>query len=135
MKPIKLYLIAYNLASALGWAYVLYLAVTCFLANKTPKEAWAELGGPLMVIQTTMAMEILHALVGFVPSPVFVTALQVSSRLWVVWGATYCALECQSHWSLYLMVVSWCLAEVPRYLFYVSNLATGSVPSLLFFVR
>jgi hypothetical protein len=135
MKPIKLYLIAYNFASALGWAYVLYLAVTCFHARDTPKDAWVKFGKPLMVVQTTMAMEILHALVGFVPSPVFVTALQVSSRLWVVWGATYYAPECQSHWSLYLMVISWCLAEVPRYLFYVSNLATGSVPGLLFFVR
>jgi hypothetical protein len=36
-----------------------------------------------------------HALLGFVRSPVFVTALQVSSRLWVIWGATVFSTDCQ----------------------------------------
>lgn len=130
----KAYLIAYNLASAGGWAYVLYLAVTSLLEGHTPTEAWARFGTSLMVVQSTMAFEILHALLGLVRSPVFVTALQVSSRLWVVWGATYYSTACQAHWSIYLMVISWCCAEVPRYLFYVGGLL-GSIPFPLFFVR
>lgn len=129
------WLIFYNMASAGGWAYVLALALGALAAGQTPEEAWAQFGAPLMVVQTTMAFEIVHALTGLVRSPVGVTALQVSSRLWVVWGATYYAAAAQAHWSLYLMVVSWCCAEVPRYLFYVANLALPSIPFPLFFVR
>jgi len=129
------WLIFYNLASAAGWAYVLMLALTAFSEGKTPAEAWAAFGDKLMLVQTTMAFEILHALTGMVRSPVGVTTMQVSSRLWVVWGATYYCTACQEHWSLYLMVVSWCCAEVPRYLFYVANLALPAIPYPLFYVR
>jgi len=131
----KAWLIAYNLASAVGWGYVLLLSLTALKDGKSPAQAWAAIGTPLLVVQSTMAFEIVHAVVGMVPSPVFVTAMQVSSRLWVIWGATYASKASQEHWSLYLMVISWCLAEVPRYLFYVFNLAVGSVPFPIFFVR
>ena len=43
--------------------------------------------------------------------------------------------EAQEHWSLYLMVISWCLAEIPRYLFYMFNLALGDVPFPVFWWR
>ena len=33
------------------------------------------------------------------------------------------------------MVISWCLAEIPRYLFYMFNLAFGSIPFPLFWWR
>lgn len=137
MKLVSLYLIAYNLASAAGWAYVLLLALQCLAAGAPPAEAWAAFGTPLMIVQSTMGCEVLHALFGLVRSPVFVTAMQVASRLWVVWGATCWAAACQAHWSLYLMVVSWCLAEVPRYLFYTFQLmpALGCCPYPLFFAR
>jgi len=131
----KAYLIFYNFASAAGWAYVLHLAIQCYLAGNTPTEAWAVFGQPLMIVQTTMAFEILHALFGLVRSPVFVTTLQVSSRLWVIYGATYFVKSSQEHWSLYVMVVAWSFAEIPRYLFYLSNLALGSIPYPLFFIR
>lgn len=131
----KAWLVFYNLASAAGWAYVLFLALTCLSEGKTPAEAWAAFGPALMIVQSTMAFEILHAAVGMVRSPLFVTFMQVSSRLWVVWGATFYVQECQEHWSLYLMVISWCCAEVPRYLFYVSNLTMKTIPYPLFFVR
>jgi len=131
----KAWLITYNLASALGWAYVLLLSINALKDGKTPAQAWAAMGQPLLIVQSTMAFEIVHALVGMVPSPVFVTAMQVSSRLWVIWGATHASTASQEHWSLYLMVISWCIAEIPRYLFYVFNLAVGSVPFPIFFVR
>jgi hypothetical protein len=131
----KAYLIFYNFASAVGWAYVLHLAIQCYLAGKTPTEAWAEFGQPLLIVQSTMAFEILHAMLGMVRSPVFVTALQVSSRLWVIWGATGVVKASQDHWSLYMMVIAWSFAEIPRYLFYLSNLALGSIPYPLFFIR
>lgn len=131
----KAWLIAYNLGSAAGWTYVLALAVLGLIEGKTPAAAWATFGVPLLFVQSTMAFEIVHAFTGVVKSPVFVTTLQVSSRLWVIWGASYWSTASQAHWSLYLMVISWSLAEIPRYLFYASNLWIGSVPFPLFFVR
>ena len=80
-------------------------------------------------------MEVLHAMFGLVRSPVATTALQVFSRLNLIWTYTNAFEECQAHWSLYLMVGSWALVEVPRYLFYAFNLYMDNVPFPLFFVR
>lgn len=41
----------------------------------------------------------------------------------------------QSHWSLFFMVVSWSLVEVPRYTFYALNLYISQVPYPIFFLR
>jgi len=49
------------------------------------------------------------------------------SRLWPVWVVTGLSSAAQSHWSLYLMVGSWSLVEVPRYVFYAVNLVTEKV--------
>uniref|UniRef100_A0A7S2AMZ6 very-long-chain (3R)-3-hydroxyacyl-CoA dehydratase n=1 Tax=Octactis speculum TaxID=3111310 RepID=A0A7S2AMZ6_9STRA len=131
----KAYLVLYNLLSAGGWAYVLALAVSCLQKNVEPAEAWAKFGQPLAIVQSAAFMEILHSLFGMVRSPLIVTAMQVSSRLLLVWGVTYWVDICQAHWSLYLMVISWGLVEVPRYLFYASSLTMSSVPYPLFFLR
>jgi hypothetical protein len=58
------WLIFYNLASAAGWAWVLFLAGTSLAAGKSPAEAWKIFGPTLMLVQSTMAMEILHAITG-----------------------------------------------------------------------
>jgi len=132
---VRAYLTLYNLLSAGGWAYVLYLALEHLKAGSTPAEAWASFGLPLTVVQSTMGLEILHAVAGLVRSPVFVTFMQVTSRLVLVWGATYWLPLCQAHWSLYLMVVSWAIVEIVRYSFYASNLLTGTTPYPLFWLR
>lgn len=41
------------------------------------------------------------------------------------------SLAAQGHWSLYLMVGSWTLVEVPRYLYYAINLVTDKVRFLI----
>lgn len=132
---VRAYLTLYNVLSAAGWGYVLYLALENLKSGGTPAEAWANLGLPLTVVQSTMALEIFHALLGLVRSPVFVTFMQVTSRLVVVWGATYWLPACQEHWSLYLIVVSWAIVEIVRYSFYASNLVTGTTPFPLFWLR
>lgn len=62
---------------------------------QSPKAAWDVFGQPLMIVQSTMAFEIFHAMFGLVRSPVFVTTLQVMSRLWVIYGATFYAKSSQ----------------------------------------
>lgn len=132
----SVYLIAYNLASAAGWAWVLYLAVTFKLADRSPIALWDAIKDPLTIVQTAAFMEIVHAAIKLVSSPVMTVALQVSSRLLLVWGYTRVFSQCQSDWSLYLMVISWACVEVPRYMFYVfKELPGGKVPYPLFWLR
>lgn len=135
MSIVKLYLIVYNLASAAGWAYVLFICFTALNAGNSATELWEKLNDPLTIVQTGALMEIVHSLIGVVPSPVFTVAMQVSSRILLVWGITRPYADAQAHWSLYQMAISWGLVEVPRYLFYVRAQFSGEMPYALFWLR
>ena len=76
----KAWLLLYNTASAVGWAYVAYIVATSFLAGHTALELWARVGTPLLYVQTAAVLEILHCLLRWVRSPLFTTVMQVRSR-------------------------------------------------------
>lgn len=132
MSVVKQYLLAFNLASALGWSYVLYLAINA-LVNDLP--LWPQIKLPLQVVQGAAALEVVHAIVGFVSSPVLTAFLQVLSRFIVLYGFTSAFSAPQTHWSLALMVLSWASVEPPRYLFYFFNLLSKNVPFPLVWLR
>ena len=105
------YLIAYNALCCIGWAYVLVIGLpTLFksvsfststgeslvdalkiagseLYSATPATAgWSDESSPslafvLTIVQSAAIMEIVHAVLGLVRSPVFVTMMQVGSRI------------------------------------------------------
>lgn len=134
----KLYLILYNLACIGGWGYCLFLSVTALRDGKSAAELWS--GGlefPLVAVQTAAVMEIVHALIGLVRSPWMTVAIQVSSRLMFVWGYTRYWPECQADWSLFLMTISWSIAEIPRYLYYAvaQIMPSSEIPYPLFWIR
>lgn len=131
------YLAIYNLASACGWAHVFQIAGLSVLEKRTPSEAWKRVRKPLCTVQTLAVAEIFHSVFGLVKSPVLSTVLQVASRLMVLWGFTFGSVTAQSHWSLYLMVLSWSFVEIPRYLFYSTNLLLdkSKMPYLLLWLR
>jgi len=131
----KHYLALYNLVSAAGWAYVLFLTAQSLLAGHSAHDFYKIVGSPLQIVQSLAFLEVLHSLFRLVPSPLFTTLLQVGSRLFLVWGVTSRAPVSQDHWSLFLMVGSWALVEVPRYLFYALNLYMEKVPFPLFWMR
>lgn len=134
-------MVAYNLASAAGWSYVLYLLVQHLASPpKAPETAaeqaietaqtlvarvlalirqvfpfllpppstreqvrealptelhglWArastafqEMGDVTALVQSGAVLEVIHVLLGFVKSPLITTAMQVASRLFLVWG-------------------------------------------------
>lgn len=106
---IKGYLVLYNLASAAAWAGVLYQTALYLsqspstitkISTSTPswlpssiapywKHAtgtYGSVGELTKWVQTGAALEVLHSLLGFVRSPVQTTAMQVASRLYLVWG-------------------------------------------------
>ena len=111
LGPKDLYLILYNSLCCLGWAYVLVLGIPTFVSTvasslssglsivealqtagssvyaSTPATAgWSDESSPslavvLLYVQSAAILEIIHAAVGLVRSPVFVTTLQVGSRI------------------------------------------------------
>ena len=106
-----LYLIFYNALCCLGWAYVLVIGIPSLLTSissstssgvslldavkaagselyfATPATAgWSDESSPslayvLTVVQSAAILEVVHAALGLVRSPVFVTMMQVGSRI------------------------------------------------------
>ena len=120
------YLVLYNAACMAGWGWTLFLALESVYdrhmygdsLQKGLASVWKASSEPLIVVQWAMCMEILHAITGLVPSPPHVVFLQVFSRVFVLAAAQNFA-PVTSTWACGLMIISWCLVEVPRYLFYI----------------
>ena len=85
-----LYLIAYNLGCCLGWAVVWLLAVRSLYVSMVDQglawdvassQVYGNVALWLQISQSAALMEIVHAAVGLVRSPVMITAMQVMSRI------------------------------------------------------
>ena len=113
-KAIQAYLVLYNASCLVGWAYALYQALTVLGGDVWPslEGVWAVAGPTVLVVQTAMILEIFHAGLGFVRSPVFVTAMQVTSRLWVMLCPAYG--DGTSSWTG-MMVISWAAVETMQH--------------------
>jgi len=130
----RAYLLVYNAASAAAWAFCTLRAASLAVAGAGAGEVYPEIQRTLLAAQTAMLLEVAHSALGLVPSPVATVAVQVGSRIFVVWGHLHFVPECQRHWSLMFIVLSWGVTEVVRYLFYFSALL-GAVPYPLFYLR
>ncbi|KAJ7680260.1 PTPLA-domain-containing protein [Mycena polygramma] len=181
---VKYYLLAYNVLSALGWAYILLLTLTHLfnLDGKSSKPAavstapstftrlvsslpffksqnpglaftiesrlptflqpvyrrsmttYSRVGGVVAIVQTCAILEVAHTLLGWVRSPLQTTAMQVASRLWIVWGIVQ-QFDVARTSPLYTSaVLAWSITEIVRYSFYASNLL-GHEPPLLLYLR
>ena len=93
MGPKDIYLILYNAFCCAGWALVLKMAMTTVITGEG--SLWESLASVysteglatfLTYSQSAALLEILHAAVGLVRSPVIVTALQVGSRIAALWA-------------------------------------------------
>lgn len=149
------YLLVYNLSLCLGWAYVLYLTYGAIKEGGNTGGVYPVVKIPLQVVQTAAIMEVLHSLLGIVKSPVSITAMQVASRLWIVWGiivpvpgptTTGCVdlstfgLDVKAglfRWlklDLVSLLTAWCLSEIIRYGFFTFKEA-GHVPYVAQWLR
>ena len=142
MSLAKNYLIAYNAALIAGWSRVLYLTALA-LMRTGPASVYAAVERPLMYAQTAAIAEIAHAALGLARSPVLVTAMQVSSRLMVVWGVLVLApvsrvasLPLVGPVSIGVpsLMFAWGITEVIRYGFYFFKLL-GDVPKVVTWCR
>ncbi|KAK0623072.1 tyrosine phosphatase-like protein [Immersiella caudata] len=131
--PKKAYLVLYNAASAVAWAVVFGRVVATYSANGAGDVASA-VDNFARTTQTFAVMEILHALTGVVPAPFFTTAMQVFSRLLLMWGITYPfpALNVSPFYSS--MLVAWSTTEIIRYSYFVFK-QFDMVPGALHWLR
>jgi len=61
--------------------------------------------------------------VGFVRSNPVLTAFQVASRVFVVWGILHSVENTQASVGYTLLLAAWTITEIIRYLYYVLNIA------------
>jgi hypothetical protein len=158
MVPKDMYLIVYNLSCCAGWLLILVSALQSLvkdipqdglkgsLANVYANGDLAiqvsssinSLGDLLLFTQSAALLEIVHAAVGLVRSPVIVTAMQVMSRIVALVAVTY-SPKAQTQWGAGLMIISWSCVEIFRYIFYafalVSGDSTKKTPFPLFWLR
>ncbi|TFK81992.1 PTPLA-domain-containing protein [Polyporus arcularius HHB13444] len=142
---VKYYLVLYNILSTLGWSYLLLRTLTVVLnldgSKLRPSSlvgraagAYAEVGADTAIVQSFAVLEVLHVLLGWVRSPLSTTLIQVSSRLYLVWGITGQFSQTHTNPFYASMVLSWALTEVVRYSYYACSLL-GHESRLLVFLR
>lgn len=151
MVPKDMYLIVYNLSCCIGWTLILLSAVQTLIRDDSLSlaDAYANttihvsgfaipLGQLLFVTQSAALLEIAHAAVGLVRSPVMVTAMQVFSRIVALVAVTF-SKNAQNQWGAGVMILSWSVVEIFRYLFYAFALIGGDstkrTPYPLFWLR
>ncbi|UPX21352.1 Very-long-chain (3R)-3-hydroxyacyl-CoA dehydratase [Ascochyta rabiei] len=132
-QPRTLYLTAYNLLFAALW-----VSVGISAANHAPRGKFIlfEAVEPrARWIQTLTLIEVVHAAVGMVKSPVSTTATQVFTRViqvWMIWYS-FPASTAASR-AFMVLVLAWSVADSIRYLYLALNLH-GKAPQALIWLR
>ncbi|KAL1411248.1 hypothetical protein Q8F55_002199 [Vanrija albida] len=159
LTPVKAYLFLYNAVSFVLWARVLALTVWFIATPRTAPAhhtvfgqsargdipwAWAAaladhlsgaydfhgLGEATKWTQSLAVLEIVHAALGLVRSPVGTVASQVFSRLWAVWGVVELVPSTHAHPLFTTMLLAWSVTETIRYPFYALALFNIEVYAL-----
>ncbi|PYI22558.1 phosphatase-like protein [Aspergillus japonicus CBS 114.51] len=133
----KPYLTLYNALNFILWATCTVQGLT-HLATGTPPPLIFQHVYPLLRLTQTLALlEILHSLAGLVRAPVTTTAMQVASRILLVWGimspfqgrivgAT--ALQ-TGDYAFLGCLTAWGVTECIRYGFFVGQVSGLGVPA------
>ncbi|CAH8611987.1 unnamed protein product [Heterobilharzia americana] len=117
------YLATYNGVQLMGWAYILSLYISESFIRKNWFKPSTQVDVLLRLFQSLAIMEVIHAAIGLVRSSVITTLMQISSRLLVVWGILYIIPEAtNSNFGVPLIVISWSIAEMVRYTYYMADI-------------
>jgi len=128
------YLVAYNALQVAGWSYVFYLFLPHFvylLENGSPSaNLYQDIALPLRIFQVAAYLEVLHNLIGIVKSSPIITAVQVTSRVFLVCGICDNFKVVHSSIQLSTMVLAWCITEIIRYSYYMVSLINLKIGAL-----
>jgi len=131
----KVYLLVYNLVQFAGWSYCLYqFVLEAKSLQFNNRRLWNNVQVPLAIFQTLQLIEVVHCIVGLVPSNPIITFEQIISRILVVWGVALPFASSRDSFGIFLITGSWSLAEITRYLYYALNII-NVVPYLLTWCR
>lgn len=130
----KFYLIAYNAIQTLGWSYMLMISFIHFLDRGSLDTFWPVIKTTVVIFQNAAVLEVVHALIGLVPSGVAVVLPQVYSRVFLVCGCLLATESAPVSPGLPLCILAWSITEIIRYAYYTLNLI-NSVPETLLFLR
>lgn len=119
------YLLTYNALLAIGWlVFLIYQVLHGFQLDST--SLWL-----LNVVQVAAFLEVLHAMLKWVKTPVFTSLIQISSRVFVlVWINLIPQSEMLSIAGIdgvAMVSVAWGITEVVRYSFYFLGLLNQEV--------
>ena len=127
------YLVYYNFISALLWLSVLG-RVVLLVPLVGHSHVYGGVGEFAKWTQTLAVLEMVHSAAGLVRSPLATTALQVSSRLVLVWAVVDRFPQLGESWAYSAMLLAWSLTEGVRYSYFVLSLR-GAVPKPLTWLR
>jgi len=122
VKAVQGYLFVYNAVQVVGWSVILVKTVLGILSGKSNEQLYNSVELPLQIFQTAAVLEVVHAVVGLVRSPVGTTAVQVWSRVTLVWLVLFKVVSSRSSIGVPLMLLAWSITEVIRYSFYALGL-------------
>lgn len=141
---VRQYLLAYNAANFFLWTTLtvrtIRILILQALAHKSlsPTQfnipaVFADTYAPLLQITQSLAtLEILHSLIGIVRAPLVTTAMQVASRLFVVWAVLYPfhasivgAGDLPGEFGYLGCLIAWGVTECIRYGFFVMQVNGG----------
>lgn len=130
----KFYLIAYNSIQTVGWTYMLLQLLSHFLNRGTLDTFWTEIKWTVIIFQNAAVLEVIHSIIGLVPSGVAVVLPQVFSRVFLVCGCLMSTQSAPVSPGLPLCIIAWSITEIIRYSYYTLNLF-NTVPQTLLFLR
>lgn len=137
----RLYLILYNLLSFSLWATCTVRTALLFLSHDAPFRHVYPL---LKTTQSLATLEVVHSLLGIVRAPVVTTAMQVASRLLLVWGVMYpfggeivgtASGEEIGDYAFLGCLSAWGITECIRYGFFALQVSGIKVPGWWMWLR
>ncbi|EIM24202.1 PTPLA-domain-containing protein [Wallemia mellicola] len=158
---IKFYLALFNAVSTLGWTAVLALTIKhlydgnvtvpvqespvtyfksafnsqfCGELLSKARTTYFDIGSIVQFVQSIAILEVVHVIIGFVRSPLPTTAMQVASRLYIVYYIAPLFVQAQYNFVYTTMIIAWSLTEIIRYSFYTTSLV-GCKSSVLNWLR
>ncbi len=126
----RYYLLTYNLLLAIGWAVFLAYQIT----HGFELDGFSLL--LLNICQIAAVLEIVHAVSGIVSTPATTAAIQVSSRIFVLYWINVLAPD--AHLSvmgidgIVMVSIAWGITEVVRYSLYFTQLLPHEVKLLTY---
>eukprot|EP00887_Chlorella_sp_A99_P005245 scaffold1.g5245.t1 len=133
MKLSKAYLLAYNVAQAVGWG----VALVQTLRHAAPGDldtAYDACGRTVALFQLLSALEVAHAAADLVAGSPLTAAMQWAGRSNVLFGVVRAVPSVQHGAAVGWMLLAWALSEVIRYPWYAASLA-GACPYWLTWLR